>query len=791
MSYKLVNLKNKKNAEFIQAFYGIPGDTDLLDVRGNDLGHRSTDELVQAFALMPAAVRSLDLRNNGFESRPAAELAVLFQAMPANITSVHLYDETNALADFQKITALTARIDAETGRFASFKNRFLSFFGVLETSDPKVRAFEELKVIIQNGFGKNRRAFHNELRLWKQTHWDCIAQQRNVIHRFFSPAHIPESARAVDDIFAQLGVADKAEVDVPVPVPDTPVPDTPVPDVPVPDIPVPAPHVPSPNIPLPGRLINPYTGPVQPTKPATANKIEKIEKLIKKVNQMVLEEETAAKNKPPKEEGTSKVSPLYIQKLIENMKDVTFSKVNFWNMLNQMGNKDIKLFVNKLTVDKSGKHGSSELDYLWRKFEGLELEPTLMEMKKVKFALILDCLSEEQLEASFESPDFLKILNQDSYAEVLANTLNNKQMASFASDVSRHEFLDKMIIKLKPGPETFSKLIAIESYLSPRLRENFRNQLTHLPYKAGFKIELVELADLYLDINVQIEKKKADMQPVIKTVEKSPSKWKKINVDLTPRYTTQPVDKIDWTEQAFGAFIQGLHAATYITNTDKIIEDLNSMPDDRIKMMIERAALSPFQNLFQHLWVVEATVSNHLSHTRARESRLKIILENMSDTQLKQAITDNKFWEIFGNTQQPYCRMAAEVLTPNQFATIVLNVDLDRHPDCARIINLIIKDSPQEKKRLNDIIEAILPHTSPWLVLTLQLKIRDLLGKDKEHIKRLNDNLKRYLNESMAREDVFLKYLNDTDLNKNAVSSLFSDETKSKINGYWASPKFG
>lgn len=767
MSYKLVNLKNKKNAEFIQAFYGIPGDTDLLDVRGNDLGHRPTDELAQAFAAMPVAVTSLDLRGNGFELKPAAELARLFQAMPPNITSVQLYDENNALADFQNMTALKARIDAEIGRFASFKNSFLGFFGVLETSEAKIRAFEELKNIIQNGFGKNRRAFHNELRLWKQTNWACIAKQRNVIHSFFSPGHRPESAKAVDDIFAQLGVADIAQADVPFP------------------------DVPSPNIPSPGGLENPYSGPFQPSKPANANKIEKIEKLIKKVHEMVLEEEAAAKNKPPKEEGASRVSALYIQKLIANMKDVAFSKINFWNMLEQMGNKDIKLLVSKLTVNKIGKHASSELDYLWRQFEGLELEPTLREMKKNKFAVILDCLSEEQLKASFDSPDFLKILNQDSYAEVLANTLNGKQMALFASDVGRHEFLDKMIKQLKPGPETFSKLVAMVPYLSAGLRQNFHNQLTHLPYKASFKIELVELADLYLDINIQAEQKKAATQPGTKKVEKSPSKWAKVTVDLTPKYNTQPVKKTDWTEQTFETFIQELHAATYITNTDKIIETLNSMPDDRIKMMVTRAALPPFKNLLQHLWVVEATVSNHHSYTQARESRLKIILESLSDIQLNQAITDNKFWEIFGNTQQPYCRMAAEVLTPNQFATIVANVDLDRHLDCARIINLVSKDTSQDKKRLNDIIEAILPHTTPWLVLTLQLKIKDLLGKGKEHIKRLNDDLKRYLNESMVREDVFLKYINDTDLNAKAVSLLFSEDIKLKIEGYLASPKFG
>ena len=762
MSYKLVNLKNTKNAEFIRAFAGIPPDTDLLDVRGNDLGHRTSDELAQAFAAMPAALTSLDLRGNGLELKPFAELAGLFQAMPANITSVHLYDENNALADFQKMTALKARIDAEIARFASFKNSFLASIGVLEASEAKIRAFEELKSIIQNSFGKNQRAFHNELRLWKKTNWACIAKQRNVIHSFFSPGHRPESAMAVDDIFAQLGVADIAEV-----------------------------HVPSPNVPSPGGLTNPYAGPVQPSKPANANKIEKIEKLIKKVNEMVLEEEAAAKNKPPKEEGLSKVSAVYIQKLINNMKNVAFSIINFWNMLEQMGNQDVKLFVSKLTVDKIGKHGSSELDYLWRQFEGVEFEPLQMEMKRNKFAEIFECLSEEQLKASFDSPDFLKILNQDSYAEVLANTLNNKQMALFASDISRHECLNKMIKKLKPGPDTFSKLVAIGPYLSAGLRENFHNQLTHLPYKASFNIALVELADLYLDINIQAEQKKAATQPGTKKEEKPPSKWAKIKVDFTPKYNSQPVKKTDWTEQAFETFIQELHAATYITNTDKIIEDLNSMPDDRIKMIVARATLPPFKNLLQHLWVVEATFSNHHCHREARESRLKIILENISHIQLKQVIKDNKFWEIFGNTQQPYCRMAAEVLTTNQFARIFSKVDLDRHMACARILNLVSKDTSQDKKRLNDILDAILPHTTPWLVLTLQLKIKDLPGKDKVHIKRLNDDLKRYLNESMAREDVFLKYINDTELNKNAVSLLFSEDTKLQIDGYFGGLKFG
>ena len=88
---------------------------------------------------------------------------------------------------------------------------------MLEISDTKIKALEELKVVLRNGtlVGKSQDEFHDELRLWKKTNEACIAKQRNCIHSFFSPNHKPAAAIAVDDILAELGVVDKAETAAP------------------------------------------------------------------------------------------------------------------------------------------------------------------------------------------------------------------------------------------------------------------------------------------------------------------------------------------------------------------------------------------------------------------------------------------------------------------------------------------------------------------------------------------------------------------------------------------------
>lgn len=136
------------------------------------------------------------------------------------------------------------------------------------------------------------------------------------------------------------------------------------------------------------------------------NNSEELVAFMGKINELIAQDEAMAI--PIKEdENLSSAGEEYIEKLIEIMKSSELLKHEFWNKLNQMVHKDIQLFVSKLSPAKEkGKFGSSDLDYLWRYFNGFEFEPSKRENRKDKFAVMLEALSEEQLKASFDSPDF-------------------------------------------------------------------------------------------------------------------------------------------------------------------------------------------------------------------------------------------------------------------------------------------------------------------------------------------------------------------------------------------------
>lgn len=521
--------------------------------------------------------------------------------------------------------------------------------------------------------------------------------------------------------------------------------------------------------------INPLSGTYKETKAIDFKRPKEIDAFIKKINEIVSKNE--AKITPKTQDNSSNVKEKYIERLIAITKTISSPESDFWDRLEMMTDKDIKSYVSKLSsIKESGKHSSSELDYLWRHFKGLEFEPSLVERKRKKFKAILEALSLAQFKASLESPDFLNIMNKDVYAMTAANSLNRNQLALFATNTQRHETLNTMIKKLKPDAYLLGKLAAIIPYATEIVREALIDKLAHLPHLASFKIELIKLAEYYITINKQANQITINSDarlPDLTQKEKSThSKWAKINANTKPIYATLTVKTKDMTDKTFEEFIQCLNAKTFLINKDKIIKDLNSMPDARIKMIIERAALPDYKNLLNQLWIIESKPINHSSYIQCRKNRLRIVLENLSEEQLKSSLNDNKFWEIFSNTQQPYCKMAAKVLNPEQFKIIISNTELENHSDFAKIITYIRKDTPKDKERLNEIIRAILPYTTPWFALALELKIKDLLTSDKHSFDDFNANLRKYLSESMEKQEVNAKYKLDTNLNKNAISNL-------------------
>lgn len=504
---------------------------------------------------------------------------------------------------------------------------------------------------------------------------------------------------------------------------------------------------------------------------------DEIKVFLTKVDEVIAKDEAQAA--PKEEDNVTRVKEHYIERLIGIIKNPLQPDNDFWGRLEQMAPKDIKLFVSKLSPIKEKKHSSSELDYLWGQFNSFEFEPSKRENKKNKFAMMLEALSEEQLKASFQSPDFLNLLDKDSYVEATANTLNRRQLEWFAS-IKKHEILKALIIKLKPDLYLLGKLVSIMPYATSEVKAALIDKLAHLPHSASFKLELTKLAEHYIATNTLATLKHYQSMPTQK-VDAKPTvskKWATVQALFKPVYTARNilVHKLEWAEEAFEAFLQNLNDSAYIIiNENKIFEDLNNLPDHRIKMIAERVSSAEHKHLLTHLWHIESKTKNHRADIESRENRLKIILEHISEPELQRSIKENKFWEIFRNIQEPYCKMAAAILTPQQFETIISNATLDRHEDFATILTQINKDTLPEKKRLIQIIEAILPYTTPWFVLALERQIKNLISFDKPLCERFKMDLKQNLTASLERPDVQVKYCRDRNLDKSAISHLLID----------------
>ncbi|WP_454782269.1 hypothetical protein [Legionella sp. WA2022007384] len=515
----------------------------------------------------------------------------------------------------------------------------------------------------------------------------------------------------------------------------------------------------------------------QATSPPEVNDATETQVFLVKVNQAIAQDEAQATIKI--EDDVSNVEELYIDKLITLIKVPTTSKNDFWDRLEQMSNKDIKLFVSKLSVHKEkGRFSATELDYLWRQFIGFEFEVSKREYQARKLTVMLEAISDEQLKASVASADFLNVLNKDAFAASAVNTFTRKQLELFAADNKLHETLNSMIKKLQPGPYLLGKLVSIMPYASWKLRIALTDQISHMAHPASFKIELTKLVDHYIHVNFQKYKNQLEASQSNNPQPHPPTslptkKWASVQVVTQPVYIDNSVPKTEWSDEAFDAFISDLNSPTFITNDRKISADLDSLPDYRIKMLVERAASAAGpRNLLSHIWILDSKTRNHKSYIDCRENRLKVILEHMTPEQLECALKDNKFWEIFRNTQEPFCEMAARVLTPEQCATIIIHAPLERHADFAIIITQIRKDSPIEKERLQKILELITPHATPWVALALERQIKNLLTYDQRLFERLHNMLKVSLTQSLERPEVSYKYKRDRSLNRQAISYL-------------------
>jgi hypothetical protein len=491
------------------------------------------------------------------------------------------------------------------------------------------------------------------------------------------------------------------------------------------------------------------------------------------VNEKIIQEEKQIQQELEEIEDSPSVDELYIETLIQITKNTSLPENEFWDRLKQMRAKDLQSFIRKLSTRKEANFKASELDNLWRRFSGVEFEPTKRENKKNLFAKMLSALSEEQVKVSFDSPNFLNVLNKDEYVEVAANTLNRNQLELFASNIKRQDILNSLIKKLKPNPKTLGKLASLIPFANNLIKDALLQQIAHLPYTASFNINLAKLAQHYIDIN---NKKSARLN--LPRANSAPSKWTGVHAGASRKNNALVIQKKDLAESAFEDFIQKLAAENYILYEQEIVETLSYLLDYRIKIIVERASLEGLDSLLKHLWNIEAKTINQKSFLDSRENRLKIILEHMSEFQLKNSLIESKFWEIFRNTQTGFCQLAANTLSPLQFETIIANTSIESHSDFALIISHINRDNQAEKERLRCIIKVILPYTTPWFVLALERKILSIKSYDKDLYNDLNSDLRKYLSQSMQNNVVRSGYARDKNLDKKAIGNLLIDFQK-------------
>lgn len=230
-------LEGKTAAELKQIFAMLPTSVTRIDLAGNGLDTLSPEELSAVLASLPKTISIIDLGDNHRSSQRSPEaqnelrgllsiscpscrifgngddakhaLGSLKESrLPTEISNIILdyleEDPAKIVSPLIKAEALTTarrRIDQELKRLEGSKGGILNIWKMLnlqETSDSKIRAFTDLKLLLASGPRRK------DLDEWKKVYTPCILRQRNHLHTFFSPNHKTHSETAMEEIFAGL-----------------------------------------------------------------------------------------------------------------------------------------------------------------------------------------------------------------------------------------------------------------------------------------------------------------------------------------------------------------------------------------------------------------------------------------------------------------------------------------------------------------------------------------------------------------------------------------------------------
>ena len=235
-------LNKKSSTELRQIMEALPTTITELYLCRNALGELSTDDLIHLCSAIPLHIKFLSLFGNRMNLKTCAELIKIYRALPANVTSLYLGEcvpcrhTPNQLTDIIKAIPITIekvtidkiefnlsnlhKITNEIARMENAKWRkgsFLVNIGILKSSDDKIKALLKLKTLLIHRMDQriNSEECIEELRKWRDTNWTCISKQRNCVHSFFVPYHMPTSAKLVDEIFEEMGITDKEPIFTP------------------------------------------------------------------------------------------------------------------------------------------------------------------------------------------------------------------------------------------------------------------------------------------------------------------------------------------------------------------------------------------------------------------------------------------------------------------------------------------------------------------------------------------------------------------------------------------------
>lgn len=438
-----------------------------------------------------------------------------------------------------------------------------------------------------------------------------------------------------------------------------------------------------------------------------------------------------------------KVDEASIEALMASLpKTTTVENQQIFAGIDQMNEPTLKAFLAKLDGEN--------FENLWTYLVKEEFEPSKKERHQQRLEKVFTALSDAQVNALIKIPKFLTLMSQDIGAVVVAKVFNRQQLAALASDPRAHQALAEIIRKLPPDEYRLGKVVSILPYATDEIMEPLKNQIVAL--QNGLKIkdspkfvgQLERLARHYAKENKKkMIASKATAAPNKPLAAKAPvKKHATVKATAQPVYAKVKIESAqrDWTDGELSQFLGRLSDSTALSHQeDAVRQELNTMNAPALKKLLELSNTTESVSHLTNLWLIDAKAVNLTEQTH-RQFRLGIILENLSDLQLLEALKTENFLKILKDDQQGSSEAAAKVFSSHQFGLIAV----DRSKGVQQALIELIKKLEKSDK-LESIIRVLIERVSPWTALALDRKITSSFGFNKEQRAELQKELREKL----------------------------------------------